>query len=359
MLRLVYGLGTRAVDRVEDDYPQIIALDEPLMRPYADAEATVRFSQHNVDLLDIDTNCLTTVGTLELFNAGLNLKLDLLASVDRATEQRMKELGDGARKAWVLTFEKLLSQTDFAQVMRGMLKTLEKNYAYPVDIEFTVNFTQQGTFRINLVQCRPLQTKGQQAAVRMPEGVGQERIIFSSRGNTMGGSISQAIRRIIYVDPARYVAMPLGDKNSIARVVGKLNRQITDREALPTILLGPGRWGTTTPNLGVPVSFAEINKIAVLVEIAYEGSNLMPELSFGTHFFQDLVESDIFYVALFPQKAEVIFNKEKLYALPDLLSQLLPEDAKYADAVKVCEVEPDQVRIVSDVISQQIICYFT
>lgn len=359
LLRLVFGLGTRAVDRVEDDYPQTIALDQPLLRPYADKEDQSRFSQHNADLLDTSQNCLRTVSVTDLLNDKLNIKLDLLAEPDPYTERKMKELGIKTQKYWLLTFKKLLSNTNFAEIMRKMLKTLENYYQYPVDIEFTVNFTNDDVFKINLVQCRPLQTKGIKASVQLPENIKSEDILFASQGYTMGGSISQPIKRIIYVDPQAYVETPISQKYSIARLIGKLNRQIANREITPTILFGPGRWGTSTPSLGVPVNFAEINKITVLVEIAYEGGNLMPELSFGTHFFQDLVESDIFYAALFPQKENVVFNKDNLAEMPNLLTDLFPEERKYENVVKVYEIDSNKLQIMSDVISQKVICFFT
>jgi len=359
MLRLVFGLGTRAVDRVEDDYPQTIALDQPLLRPYADREGESRFSQHNVDLLDTNQNCLRTVGVTDLLNDELNMKLDLIADTDPYTERKMKELGMKTQRYWLLTFKKLLSNTNFTEIMQKILKTLEKYYQYPVDIEFTVNFTDDDLFKINLVQCRPLQTKGIKASVQLPENIKPEKVLFASQGYTMGGSISQPIKRIIYVDPQAYVEMPVSLKYSIARLIGKLNRQIANREITPTVLFGPGRWGTSTPSLGVPVNFAEINKITVLVEIAYESGNLMPELSFGTHFFQDLVESDIFYAALFPQKENVVFNEDKLAEMPNLLTDLFPEERKYEDVVKVYEVGSSQLQIMSDVVSQKVICFFT
>ena len=359
MLRLVFGLGTRAVDRVEDDYPQTIALDHPLLRPYADREGESRFSQHNADLLDTSQNCLRTVSVTDLLNDEINMKLDLIADPDPHTERKMKELGMKAQRCWLLTFKKLLSNTNFTEIMQKILKTLENHYQYPVDIEFTVNFTNDNAFKINLVQCRPLQTKGIKANVQLPENIKSEKILFASRGYTMGGSISQPIKRIIYVDPQAYVETPISQKYSIARLIGKLNRQIANREITPTILFGPGRWGTTTPSLGVPVNFAEINKITVLAEIAYEGGNLMPELSFGTHFFQDLVESDIFYVALFPQKESVVFNKDKFWEMPNLLTDLFPEERKYEDVVKVYEIDSGQLQIMCDVISQKVICFFT
>jgi hypothetical protein len=228
-----------------------------------------------------------------------------------------------------------------------------------VDIEFTVNFTNDDAFVINLVQCRPLQTKGLTATVQIPDNIDPDKVLFSSEGYSMGGSISEPIKRIIYVDPQAYIDTSLSQKYSIARMIGKLNRQITDKEKIPTLLFGPGRWGTTTPSLGVPVCFAEINKITALVEIAYQGGNLMPELSFGTHFFHDLVESDIFYVALFPQKESVVFNKDKLLEMPNLLTNFLPEECKYKDVVKVYEVESNLLTIMCDIISRKVFCFFT
>jgi hypothetical protein len=359
MLRLVLGLGTRAVERVEDDYPQTIALDEPLSKPYADKQDAKKFSQHKVDILDTQENCLRTIDLTEVINENLDIKLDLLAGQDRYTLQKMAELGMRGQHAWVLTFEKLLANTDFASIMRKLLKTLESRYQYPVDVEFTVNFTEDNTFRINLLQCRPLQTKGIKAGVQIPKNIEPEKILFESQGYIMGGSISQPLKKIIYVDPAKYVELSISQKYSVARLIGKLNARITSKETTPTILLGPGRWGTTTPSLGVPVNFAEINRITVLTEIAYEGGNLMPELSFGTHFFHDLVESDIFYVALFPQKEGVVLNKELLLKMRNLLTDIFPEDDRYEDVIRVYDIDSEQLQIMSDVVSQRVVCFFT
>ncbi len=357
MLRLVFGLGTRAVERVEDDYPQIIALDQPLLRPYSEIEDVMKFSQHNVDLLDATEDKLRTLKVTNLLEE-IDMKLDLVGSRDHRAERRMKELGMKSKNIWILTFEKLLSKTDFPQIMQKMLKTLESHYQYPVDIEFTANFTKNDELKINLVQCRPLQTKGLTARVTIPKKIDSEKILFKSCGYTMGGSISQPIRRIIYVDPAAYVQMTLTQKYDIARLIGTLNRQIPNRDTTPTILFGPGRWGTTTPSLGVPVSFAEISNMSVLTEVAYEGGNLMPELSFGTHFFQDLVENDIFYIAIFPQKENVIFNQAWFSQMPNSLTEFLPESSKYADAVRVYETNDEKLQVMCDILSQETICFF-
>ena len=359
MLRLVFGLGTRAVNRVEDDYPQTIALDDPLLRPFSGNKDAVKFSQHNVDLLDTTQNSLRTVSFSHLLESKVDIKLDLIATRDYKTERKIKEQGMNAQQRWVLTFKQLLLETDFTEIMQQILKTLETYYQYPVDIEFTVNFTEENKPKINLVQCRPLQTKGFQPKVQVPENVKAEKILFESCGYTMGGSISQFIRRIIYVEPQAYIDLTMTQKYDIARLVGTLNRQITHKEAMPTILLGPGRWGTTMPSLGIPVSFSEINNVTVLVEVAYEGGNLIPDLSYGTHFFQDLVEGDIFYIALFPEDKEVMFNKDMLSQMPNLMTDYVPESDKYAHVVKVYEIEQERLQIMCDILSQKVICMFT
>ncbi len=357
LLRLVFGLGTRAVDRVEDDYPQIIALDQPLLRPYADKEDQTRFSQHSADLLDTKDNSWKTIDVSQLLNDKPNLKPELIADRDFATENRLKEMGRKPQPLWLVTFKNLLSNTNYAEVMQKMLKTLERHYKYPVDIEFTVNFVNDNNFRVNLVQCRPLQTKGIRANAKVPENIDDKRILFASHGFTMGGSISQPIKSVIYVNPQKYLDLPNSEKYSIARLVGKINKEIPDRQTTPTLLMGPGRWGTSTPSLGVPVNFSEINKVAVLAEISHESANIMPELSFGTHFFQDLVETDIFYIALFPGKEKVVFNESLFQKFPNQIKTVLPDENKYNDIVSLYEFENGQLQVICDIISQKIVCF--
>jgi hypothetical protein len=308
-------------------------------------------------LLDIEENRLKTTEFTELLKEGVEIQTDLVATLDRPTQQKLEKLGMNEYEAWILTFEKLLSDTNFPKIMQRMLKLIEEKYQYPVDLEYTINFDKDNNFRVNIVQCRPLQTKGIEKETTVPEDIAQDRIFFKSQGYNMGGNISQPVSRVIYIDPKKYLELPVSRKYSIARLVGKLNKQIMLRETTPTILMGPGRWGTTTPSLGVPVNFSEINKITALVEIAYEGGNLMPDLSFGTHFFHDLVETDIFYVALFPHKNETIFDKNRLFEMENCLTSFCPEDEKFEDVVRVCDFESNRLQLISNLVSQKVICF--
>ncbi|MFH1791990.1 MAG: PEP/pyruvate-binding domain-containing protein, partial [Candidatus Omnitrophota bacterium] len=281
MLRLVFGLGTRAVNRVEGDYPRMVALDAPLLRPYAEAGDLRKFSQHEVDVVNTRENLFEAVEFSRLMDEKAYEGADRVAVKDYEAAKMMKERGKGGGEYRILTLDNVFKDNNFAGSFGKILKTLEKSYEYPVEIEFTVNFTGEDSFKINLLQCRPLQTRGAGQKVKIPGHLKRDNLLFSSRGYFLGGNTSQEIRRVICVDPCKYGALTLSDKYEIARIIGGLNRGIENRDATPALLMGPGRWGTTTPSLGVPVRFAEINNIAVLAEVAFPEGNLMPELSFG------------------------------------------------------------------------------
>lgn len=357
MLRLVFGLGTRAVNRVEGDYPRMVALDDPLRRPYAEKDDLRKFSQHNVDIIDTKGNIFTTVPFEKLIDERSYANVDRMAVKDYEAARMMSDSGAEDKEYRILTLDNVFKDSKLSDSFKKILGSLEESYCYPIEIEFTVNFTKNNAFKINLLQCRPLQTRGVGHKVDIPHHINREDMLFVSDGYFLGGNVSQQIKRIVYVDPGKYSKLVLSDKYEVARIVGSLNRNIKDREELPTLLMGPGRWGTTTPSLGVPVKFAEINNVAVLAEVAFPAGNLMPELSFGTHFFQDLVETNIFYVALFPEKKDVVFNKEWFGRFKNMLVELAPQSAKYKDLIGVYDVSDEGLRIMSDVVSQKIVCF--
>ena len=174
----------------------------------------------------------------------------------------------------------------------------------------------------------------------------------------MGGNTALAIKRLIWVDARHYSQLSLSDKHEVARLIGRLNRRIKGREQQPTLLLGPGRWGTSTPSLGVPVKFSEINNMAAIGEVAFPEGDLMPELSFGSHFFQDLVEADIFYLALFPETFPCTLNSDWFYQRSNLLEGLMASSSRFKPVVKVVDVKPQNLLMLADVVTQQLICYW-
>lgn len=355
MLRLVFGLGTRAVNRVEGDYPRIVALDQPLVKPQAGIEDARKYSQHYVDVLNIGKNELEARSVQEILNENADIGIERIASRDMDAEEKLREYGGAAGARWIIDFDEFLGSGGFTRDISAVLRTLEEAYEYPVDIEFTVNFSSDGEYHLNLLQCRPQQTRWVGERVEIPASIDRTRVFFAGKGNFLGGSISQPIKRIILVDPHKYTILSLSQKYEVARIVGRLNRLIEDRQETPTLVCGPGRWGTTTPSLGVPVRFSEINNIRVLVEVASMRDDLIPEFSYGTHFFQDLVETDIFYVALFPGTDGVYFSEDWLKQFPDIFGRLLPDRRHYLGIVKVYDIDAP-LRIMADIISQELVC---
>lgn len=355
MLRLVLGLGTRAVDRVAGDYPRIVSLDLPML--VAEAGDAGRFCQRRVDVLDIDGNAPRTVRADALQEQISAAQWALVAQEDFHARERLAERGATGSRHWILSFAGLLSRTEFPALMRRLLTTLEDAYGYPVDVEFTADITPSGDLRVNVVQCRPLQTRGIQASrVAVPDDVPAARTLLRSRGGFMGGSVVQQVHRVIFIDPQAYAELPRQDKFEVARVVGRLNRLIDGASTGPTALLGPGRWGSADPSLGVPIRFAEVSHVAVLAEIAFASGGLIPELSFGSHFFQDLVETGIFYLALFPDRDGCLFRPELLAEQPNRLADLLPASEELAHVVRVVDFPPPGLLLQADIISQQVLC---
>ena len=326
MLRLVFGLGTRAVDRVNNDYVRIVALDDPTRLPAMTMKDPRKFSQHYVDVLNLNKNKLETIKINDAVKSNLKTQSNLFGSKDKETEERLQRVGvDTSNIPFILNFERLLRSTKFPEAMKKILKVVSSKYNYPVDIEYTANFDRQGNFKINIVQCRPLQTRGLGKTVELPKLEDKNSCLFSSKGNFMGGNVRLAIDYIVFISSEEYA-----------------------------MLMGPGRWGSSNPALGVPVKFTELCNMSVMCEIAYSNKDLMPELSYGSHFFQDLVETGIFYVALFDNKSDVVFNESKLKNKENIVKQIVQDSNINQEVIKVYDTKG--LQIYSDIKEQIVTC---
>jgi hypothetical protein len=355
VIRLVFGLGTRAVDQSDDDYTRIVALNAPDKRPEANFDEVAQYAQRRVDYLDLEANQEVSDYFMDLVKDADNLPIEMFASID-PTQPR------GATAPHrILTFDKLLNETDFVADMREILDTIEVAYNYPVDIEFTANFMEDGNYRINLLQCRPLQVHGSEV-IELPEvDVAAEDRIVEAHGAVVGQSRVGQIDRFIYVVPSRYGQLPVNTRYEIARLIGDINR--TGKKSLPknTMIIGPGRWGTSSPSLGIPVSFSDINTVSILCEIVAMHDSLVPDVSLGTHFLNELVEMKMLYLALFPDKGGNFINTAFFEEAPNKLLELVPTAGKWEDTVRVIDVAdaagPGGIQIVADARHQKVTCH--
>lgn len=351
MLRMVFGLGTRAVDRTSGDHVRIVCLDDPLRLSPMDSKDKKKFAQHYADVLSINENILTEVKLEDIFGQDLRAPKDLFFRLDVENMTRLHQLGyTDVKPSYILDFKKLLAESGFAELMRDMLDLLSRIYDYPVDIEFTGSFTEDG-FKVNLLQCRPLQTRGLGRAVKVPQIKDANQCFFSTKGSFMGGNIHLPIDYVVMIDTKAYLELSEQDKHLIARQIGRINTALKGKNVM---LLGPGRWGTTTSSIGVPVHFAEICNMSVICEVADEALGFMPELSYGSHFFQDLVEMQIFYVAIFAGEQGVVFNPRYVLDNKNILQEICPYSRDLSDIIFVCK--SSDLQIYSDVVTQSVLC---
>jgi len=337
LLRLVWGLGTRAVERVANDYPRMVPLSHPQLRPEIGADKIRKYSQRFVDLIDLQANTFRTLPIADVLQPDYP-GIVLLASQDKGDYlQPIYAPGVLGRAPLVLTFNELLKNQEFVTLMRGVLKKLERHYERPVDVEFTVEITADRPphFILHLLQCRPLSSREWDQSLRIPDGVPPEDVILLARRLVPHGRVGR-IRYVVYVDPAQYARAPdYATRFELARVVGRLNKRL---EGECFILMGPGRWGTSNVELGLKVTYADIYNTRALIEIAQSRADDTLEVSYGTHFFQDLVEACIYPLPLYPNAPGTIFNRAFFDEAINVLGELLPADARYASFIKVVDV---------------------
>jgi len=335
LIRLVPGLGTRAVDRVGDDYPTLVVPGQPRLRANVQVDEIIRYAPRKVDVINLETNTLDTVVLADLLRecGGRYPALDKVFSVLR-NDMLHKPVGllmDTEKDELVTTFEDLLSGTPFVQRLGNMLKILEENLETPVDIEFAHDGKD-----FYLLQCRPQSHADDSVGDPIPKDVPAEDVVFTADKYVSNGYVPD-ITHVVYVDPLAYGELESkAEMLAVGRAVGRLNKTLPKRQF---ILMGPGRWGSRGDiRLGVSVTYADISNTAMLVEIARQKGGYLPDLSFGTHFFQDLVESRIRYLPLYPDREGIAFNERFLRTAPNLLPEMLPDCAELAGVLRVIEV---------------------
>lgn len=336
LLRMVMGLGTRAVDRIGDDYPILVSPGQPNLLVNHTASDILKYSPQMMDVLDVEHNQFLTLPISKVIQqygskiphvnyVASVLKEDLLTGVNSL-------ITDFKSDKIVITFHHLIQNTPMIKQMQSMLLLLKEKLGYPVDVEFASDGDN-----IYLLQCRPQSRNHNDQAVAIPPNIPYQKTIFTANKYISNGKVT-GIKTVIYVDPIEYQALEkYEDLINVANAISQLN-SILPRKSF--ILMGPGRWGSRGDiKLGVPVAYSDINNTAMLIEMATQESKFQPELSFGTHFFQDLVEENIKYLPLYPQDSHIIFNKSFFANNENSLEHIIPSYSYLSDVIKVIQVE--------------------
>ncbi len=336
IIRIVTGLGTRAVDRVGDDYPTMIAPGQPGLRVNVTPQEALQYAQKHIDVLNIETGRFESPLISDvLAEVGNDFPiLDKVFSIyrDGVLRKPSSTVLDPAKDELVVTFAGLVENSPFIKQIRTIMTVLQEVMGHPVDIEFASDGKD-----LFLLQCRPQSWAQDAHRVAIPPMIPADRKLFSAAKYVSNAQVT-GIRYLIYVDPQAYADLPAkGDMNAVGAIVSRLNDLLPRRSF---ILIGPGRWGSRGDiTLGVPVTYSDINNTAMLVEVARQRGSYLPDLSFGTHFFQDLVEANIKYLALYPDEEGALFNERVLARSPNALTALLPEFAQFDTVVRVVDVE--------------------
>ncbi|MBD3370166.1 pyruvate, phosphate dikinase [Candidatus Fermentibacteria bacterium] len=333
LARMVPGLGTRAVDRLSDDYPVLMAPGKPQLKVNVSIDEVVRYSPRYMDVINLKTNSIETIEMEDLLR-------ELGTSYPRAREifsvlredmlVKLPGLVDFEKIHPVATFESLISDTGFVSMLRRLLSVLQRHYNLPVDVEFAVDESN-----FYLLQCRVQSSRLEEELPDIPSDLPEEQVVFEANKHISNGYVSN-VTHIVYVVPSKYDQLEDRERlQEVGRVVGRLNRLLPKKQF---ILIGPGRWGSRGDiKLGVSVTYSEISNTAALLEVAYRKGSYVPDLSFGTHFFQDLVEASIAYLPLYPDQPGAVYNEKVLEESPSILSELLPDAADIEDVVRVID----------------------
>lgn len=336
VIRLVAGLGTRAVDRTIDDYPKLISPGAPGIKINQTVKETIRYSQNKVDVINLETNKFESVNFEEVIDDcnGNYPSLEKIVSFIRGQTivDPVSSFVDFTQENFVITFNGLINNTDFILKLNTILKELSEAYKSPVDIEFASDGET-----IYLLQCRPQTQFGEEGQVSIPADIDDTQKIFSSDKYINNGKYED-IDFVVYVTSEGYSDLETDEEmREVGKIVSKLNQILPERRF---ILIGPGRWGSKGDiKLGVPVNYSDINNAAMLIEVARKNKDYVPELSFGTHFFQDLVEANIKYLPLYPDDENSIFNDEFFLNTPNSLSQFINNVEDYEDTIRLINVE--------------------
>jgi hypothetical protein len=332
LVRMVFGLGTRAVDRTGEDYARMVHLSHPLLRPEVGAQQIMKYSQKIIDVLNLKTGELESIPYNSLLKEISHPDLYWTVSVnqDGHLSAPMFKGRPINFAGTCLTFENLLSKTIFPSLMKKVLRQLQEAYGRPVDIEFAWDDEH-----LYLLQCRSLAVSQDIGEVEVPKDLPKEQIIFTNT-QVVSSTIIPDIEYIVYVCPRCYGELATYDeKFAIGRVISRLNSLLQDKRFA---FFGPGRWGSNDINLGVRVGYEDINNTLILGEVAFARENYTPEVSFGTHFFNDLVEAKITPVAIFPDQTDTIFNEQFFIDSPNQLPLMAAEFELYQKIVHVVHV---------------------
>ena len=316
IVNLAFGLGKLIVDggltlRFSPRYPKkALQLSTP--------ELALRDTQREMYALNLKPEQFKTsiddavnLERFEINKAKHFRSMRHVASVWDMQNQRISDslFEDGRR---IITFSQILKYDTIplAQIIDDLLRMGEQEMGCPVEMEFAVDmdvpYGAERTFCF--LQIRPIVEQQDARSLDWDSVRTSDALIYAE--SALGLGAIEGVTDVVYV---RSGTFDTSRTQRIASEIGELNNRLRS-EKRPYVLVGPGRWGSSDPWLGIPVKWPSISEAKVIVECGLE--NFRVEPSQGTHFFQNLTSFGVGYLTINPFMGDGRFDEERLDAMP-------------------------------------------
>lgn len=331
VVRMVPGLGTRVSDRAGDDYPVLVIPGRPLAQLNGAAEEAFRYAPKSIDVINLETNRLQTLEVSELLGKFGEHYPGAERVVSTYENGGIKPLDVNSptfkKDNLVVTFSGLVTGSPFVAQIRSLLRTLEEKLDTPVEIEFASDGE-----RIYLLQCRPQALTRTPRPAPIPKDIPKDRLLFSAHRHVSNGWHSN-ITHVVYVSPSAWRALEEpAHLQAVGQAVAKLNKLLPKRQF---IIVRPGH---LRDNGEARIKYNGFHNAAVVVDLLPPEDVENDVLSIGVRFLQDLVESNIDYLPVYPDNGKTLFNESALLSLKNVFSELLPEYGYLEDVIRVVDV---------------------
>ena len=340
-VRLVWGLGTSAVERASNNPPRLVALSNPTLQPSDPAHPEWSFCQQFVDVIDLQENRFKTLPVHQVISpqyAPIRLIAQHKES-DYFTPIRGRVLQIDIPQL-AITFDEFLRKTDFAPTLIQILRTLEKHYHAPVDIGFTTQVLDpeeyQPEIQVSLLHCRRQGYLTGDKPTPIPPDLPPDRVLFKTRFMVPRGQIS-GIQHVLLITPEGYDHLPdQAARDELRLAIYRLNTLLGEKKF---ICVGPGQWGANNPKLGVYINYADIHNAAALVELYGHRSGSQPDPALGTYSFQDLMEAHIYPLTVTLDQKDSHLNHAFFYETQNQIEKFFIPSPILADCLRLIEVE--------------------
>ena len=237
-------------------------------------------------------------------------------------------LYEGGRK--VISFCGVLQQNVFPlpELLQMAMTYGAEAMRRPVEIEFAVNLNDDRTGELYLLQIRPIVDSKQMLDEDLTT-IPDDQCLLRSH-NSLGHGVSDDVQDVVYVKTDS--SFTASNNPTIADEIERINRKFLDTDK-NYVLIGPGRWGSSDPWLGIPVKWPHISAARVIVEEGLEHYRVDP--SQGTHFFQNLTSFGVGYFTINPYKEDGFYQRSVLDALPAVEETQWVRHVRFPNPLKI------------------------